>query len=144
MQIEVPYFQLNGTFDITLEAAGSTTTKLEGDALAIEGACCAEGSVYAYISEIPSVASTIAVNDIAATPAVMNLTAGGTKPISVIGMKGGLYSNVGIDAADCTITSEDTAVATVSDGIVTGVAAGTTYVNVKYNDIEDVIRVTVA
>lgn len=144
VQVEVPYFQLNGTFDITLEAAGSTTTKLEGDALAVEGACCTEGSVYAYISEIPSVASTIAVNDIAATPAVMNLTAGGTKPISIIGMKGGLYSNVGIDAADCAITSEDTAVATVSGGIVTGVAPGTTYVNVKYNDIEDVIRVTVA
>ncbi len=144
VQIEVPYFQLNGTFDITLEAAGSTTTKLEGDALAIEGASCKDGSVYAYISEIPSAASAIAVNDIAATPAVMALAVGGTKPISVIGMKGGLYSNVGIDAADCTITSEDTAVATVSGGTVTGVAAGSTYVNVKYNDLEDVIRVTVA
>ncbi len=40
VQIEIPSFQLNGTFDISLEAGGNTTTKLDGDALAVEGACC--------------------------------------------------------------------------------------------------------
>ena len=67
-----------------------------------------------------------------------------TKKISVIGMKGGLYSNVGIEIADCTVTSEDSAVATVANGIVTGVGAGTTYVNVDYNGVKDLIKVTVS
>ncbi len=144
VQIEVPSFQLSGTFDISLEASGNTTTKLDGDALAVEGASCSDGSVYAYITEVPSVESTITVNDIAVTPAVISLAVDETKTLNVIGIKGGLYSNVGIDAADCTITSEDAAVATVTDGVVKGISAGTTYINVAYGEIKDVVKVTVA
>lgn len=144
VQIDVPSFQLNGTFDISLEATGSTTTKLEGDALAVEGATCSDGSVYAYVTEIPSVESSVAVSDIAATPAVMNLAVNEEKAISVIGIKGGLYSNVGIDVADCTISSDDSATATVTEGVVKGIQAGTTYINVEYEGIKDVIKVTVA
>lgn len=144
VQIDVPSFQLSGTFDINLESSGSTTTKLDGDALAVDGASCSDGAVYAYITEIPSVESSISVNDIAATPAVMNLAAGETKPITIVGIKGGLYSNVGIDVADCVISSDDSAVATVADGVVTAVAAGNTLINIAYGDIKDVIKVVVA
>lgn len=143
VQIEVPSFQLNGTFDINLEASGTSTTKLDGDALAVDGATCSDGSVYAYISEISSESSTISVNDIAATPSIMNLAVNDTKKISVIGIKGGLYSNVGIDVADCVITSDASEVATVSDGVVTAIAAGNTIINVEYNGIKDVIKVVV-
>lgn len=144
VQIEVPSFQLSGNFDISLESSGTTTTKLEGDALAVEGASCSDGSVYAYITEIPSQASAVSVSDIAATPAVVNLSVNETKAINIVGIKGGLYSNVGIDIADCTITSEDSAIATIADGVITGVAVGATYINVDYNGIKDVIKVTVA
>lgn len=147
VQIEVPSFQLNGTFDITLEASGSTTTKLDGDALAVDGASCSDGSVYAYISEIPSTESTITVSDIAVTPAVVELSAGDTKEtksLNIIGIKGGLYSNIGIDAAECTFESENDSVATVTDGVITAAAAGTTYVNVDYHDIQDVVKVVVS
>lgn len=144
VQIEIPSFQLSGTFDMTLEASANSTTKLEGSALAVEGASCSDGSVYAYITEIPSAESTVAVSDIAVTPAVINLAVNETKALNVVGIKGGLYSNVAIDAADCTITSEDAAIATVSNGIVNGVAAGTTYINVDFNGVKDVIKVTVA
>lgn len=144
VQIDVPSFQLSGTFDISLEASGTTTTKLDGDALAVEGATCSDGSVYAYITEIPSVESAIAVSDIAVTPAVINLAVDEEKKLNIIGIKGGLYSNVGIDVADCTITSEDSATATVSDGVVKGVQAGTTYINVSYGEVKDVVKVTVA
>jgi len=144
VQIEVPSFQLSGTFDISLEASGTTTTKLDGDALAVEGASCSDGSVYAYITEIASAESAITVSDIAVTPAVINLASGETKTLSIVGLRGGLYSNVGIDVADCVITSEDAAVATVTDGVVTGVGAGTTYINVAYGEIKDVVKVTVA
>lgn len=144
VQIEVPSFQLNGTFDITLEASGTSTTKLEGDALAVEGLSCTDGSVYAYVSEVESESSAIAVNDIAVTPAVINLKKNETKKLSVVGLKGGLYSNVGIDVKDCTIVSEAQETATVKDGVVTAVAAGTTYVDVDYNGIKDVVKVVVS
>ena len=144
VQIDVPSFQLSGTFDISLEASGTTTTKLDGDALAVEGATCSDGSVYAYITEIPSVESAITVSDIAVTPAVINLAVEEEKKLNIIGIKGGLYSNVGIDVVDCTITSEDSATATVVDGVVKGVQAGTTYINVDYNGVKDVVKVTVA
>lgn len=144
VQIEVPSFQLNGTFDISLEASGSTTTKLEGDALAVDGTSCSDGSVYAYITEIPSVDSTITVSDLAVTPAITTLAVGETKSLNVVGIRGGLYSNVGIDVADCTMTSEDSSIATVADGVITAVAAGTTYINVDYNGAKDVVKVIVA
>lgn len=144
VQIHVPSFQLSGTFDITLEASGSTTTKLDGDALAVDGVSCEDGSVYAYITEIPLAEASIAVSDIAATPAVINLAVGDTKNITVIGIKGGLYSNIGIDVADCVITSDNAAVATVADGVVTGVSAGDAIINIAYGDIKDIIKVTVA
>ena len=144
VQIEVPSFQLSGTFYISLEASGSTTTKLDGDALAVNGASCSDGSVYAYITDIPSAASAVTISDIAVTPAVIELAANETMTLSVIGIKGGLYSNVSIDISECNITSEDTAVATVVNGIVTGVAAGVTYINIEYNGIKDFVKVTVA
>lgn len=143
VQIEVPSFQLNGTFDISLEASGNTTTKLEGDALAVDGASCSDGSVYAYISEIPSVASTVAVNDLAVTPAVIKIAVDEEKKLNIIGIKGGLYSNVAIDVKDCVITSDEPTKATVSDGVVKGVAEGTTYINVTYGNVKDVVKVTV-
>ena len=144
VQIDIPSFQLSGTFDISLEASGTTTTKLDGDALAVEGASCADGSVYAYITEIPSVASSVAVNDLAVTPAVINIAVNEEKKLNIIGIKGGLYSNVSIDAKDCVITSDDSLTATVTNGVVKGVKTGTTYINVSYGEVKDVVKVTVA
>ena len=144
VQIDIPSFQLSGTFDISLEASGTTTTKLDGDALAVEGASCADGSVYAYITEIPSVASSVAVNDLAVTPAVIEIAVNEEKKLNIIGIKGGLYSNVSIDAKDCVISSDDPLTATVTDGVVKGVKAGTTYINVSYGEVKDVVKVTVA
>lgn len=144
VQIDVPSFQLNGTFDISLESSGNATTKLEGDALAVQGATCADGDVYAYISEIDSVESSISVSDLVATPGVIEIAVDEEKKISVVGIKGGLYSNIGIDVADCVITSESSSIATVSDGVVKGIGTGTTYINVEYEGLKDVIKVVVS
>lgn len=144
VQIDVPSFQLSGTFDISLEASGNTTTTLNGDALAVEGRTCSNGAVYAYITEIPSVASSVSVTDIAAVPGKITLAAGDKKSVSIVGIKGGLYSNVGIDAADCIITSKDTAIASVAEGIVTGVSTGETELSISYDGIEDFVKVIVA
>ncbi len=144
VQIEVPSFQLNGTFDITLEASGNTTTKLEGDALAVDDDSCTDGSVYAYITEIPSEDSAVAVSDLAVTPSVITLAVNETKPLNVIGIRGGLYSNVSIDIAECEITSSDSSVASVENGIVTAVSTGTAYISVVHNDVEDVVKVIIS
>ena len=144
VQIDIPSFQLSGAFDISLEAGGNTTTTLNGDALAVSGSSCSDGSVYAYISEIPSIESTITVSDIAATPAVITLNVNDTQSLTIVGLKGGLYSNISIDSNDCTITSDDSTIATVSSGIITGIQTGTTFINIDYNGIKDVVKVVVS
>lgn len=144
VQIEVPSFQLSGTFDISLEASGTTTTKLDGDALAVTGATCSDGDVYAYITEINDGDSSVAVEDICATPSVLSMAVNDTQQIKVIGIRSGLYSNVEIDADDCTIVSDTTAKVTVTAGVIKAVAIGTAIVTVTYNGKSDVIKVTVA
>ena len=145
VQIEVPSFQLSGTFDISLESSGSTTTKMDGSALAVEGASCEDGTVYAYITEVPSVASTISVNDIAATPAVIELKKTETANIKVIGIKGGLYSNVELDPSECKFESGTKATATVdAKGVVKAVAEGESIITVTYGNATDIVKVTVA
>ena len=52
VQIEIPSFQPNGTFDISLEAEGVSSFSIEGDALAVDGDSCADGTVYAYVTEV--------------------------------------------------------------------------------------------
>lgn len=143
VQIVIPSFQPNGTFDISLEAEGVTSTTIEGDALAVEGDSCSDGAVYAYINEVTSVESTISVSDIAVTPAVFSLKKNAKQPLSVVGIRGGVYANIALDANECVFTSETPGTATVADGVVTGVAAGTTYIDVKYGDVHDTVKVTV-
>lgn len=145
IQIEVPSYQLSGSFDISLEASGVTSLEISGTALAVDGETCSDGEVYAYISEIPSEESTISVAYIVATPSTADLTASGTQTITVIGVKGGIYANVGIDAADCTFTSDDSTVATVdADGVITAVATGETLINVTYGELTDYVKVVVS
>lgn len=143
VQINIPSFQPNGTFDISLEAEGVSSTTIEGDALAVEGETCTDGDVYAYISEIPSEASTVEVSDIAVTPAVVTLTTPNTQELSIVGIKGGLYSNVSIDPEDCEFASDKQAVAKVEDGVITAVSAGDAIITVTYGKATDIVKVSV-
>lgn len=145
VQVIVPSYQLSGNFNISFTPDGVTSTNLDGKALGVEGETCADGSaVYAYIKEFDTTASAMSVNDIAATPGVMTLAVDEEKAISVIGLKGGLYSPIEVDVADCTFVSADSATATVTDGVVKGIKAGTTNITVEYNGHKDVVEVTVA
>ena len=88
--------------------------------------------------------SATSVTDIAATPAVMNLTVNEEKTISVKGLKGGMYAPVELDNADCTFATEAAGTATVeTTGVVKGVTAGETYVTVTYGEHTDVVKVKV-
>ena len=135
VQIEIPSYQLNGNFTIEFTPDGVTSTSLEGKALAVEGDTCADGSVYA-----------IAVTEIAATPDTIKIdtSTNTTATISVIGLKGGLYSPIELDNTDCTFVSDTPATATVdSDGVVTAVASGTATITISYNGVSDEINVIV-
>lgn len=146
VQVIIPSYALDGNFDISFTPDGVTSTNLAGKALAVEGDSCADGNaVYAYIKEVADASTSVAVSDIAATPSVVSLAVDGTKTISVLGLKGGLYRPVELENADCTFVSGTPATATVdTSGTITGVATGTSLITVTYNGIKDVIQVTVA
>lgn len=145
VQIIIPSYQLSGNFNIEFTPDGVTSTNMDGKALAVDGEKCSDGSsVYAYIKEFDDTASALSVNDIAATPAVINLAVGETKELSVIGLKGAMYAPIQLDNADCTFTTDAAAKATVEGGVVKGIAAGTTTINVSYGDYKDIVKVTVA
>lgn len=145
LQIEIPSYQLDGAFELSMTSDGVASTKMNGVALAVDGSSCTDGSVYAHVKEIPSVATEYPVVEIAATPATASIAVGGTQNISVVGIRGGLYSNVAIANSECTFTSGTPATATVSvDGVVTGVAEGTSVITVSYGGKTDTVSITVA
>ena len=146
VQITIPSYQLNGNFNIELTPDGATSTSLEGKALAVENDCCSEGSVYAYIKEFDDTASAVSVLEIAATPATVNLdmTDSASATISVIGLKGSLYSPVELENAACEFVSDTPSVATVDgSGVVTAVASGSAKITVTYQGVSDEVIVVV-
>lgn len=146
VQIVIPSYQPSGNFTINFTPDGVTSTNVDGKALAVEGDSCEDGSgVYAYIKEFNKDATTITVNELAATPATIQLDAvGDTQTLSVIGLKGELYNPIELDNSECTFVSDTPAVATVDEsGIVTAVADGSAKITVTYGNIEDEVDVTV-
>jgi len=145
VQIEVPSYQPSGNFNISFTPDGVTSTNIDGKALAVDGDTCESGSaVYAYIREFDDSASAISVADIAVTPAAFTLGVGETKELTVIGLKGGAYSSIAVENADCTFNPRTAGVVSVdADGVVKGVSAGTAIIEVAYGGAKDIVEVTV-
>lgn len=148
VQVVIPSYQPSGNFTISFTPDGVSSTNIDGKALAVEGDTCADGSsVYAYIKEFDETAKAISVTEIAATPAIINLDSSNTDrtvTISVIGLKGALYSPVQLDNTECEFVCDTPDVAIVDEsGVTTAVSAGTAKVTVSYNGISDEIDVTV-
>lgn len=148
VQIIIPSYQPSGNFTMSFTPDGVSSTTIEGKALSVEGDSCADGSaVYAYVKEFNETSQDIAVAEIAATPATVNLDSASTdktETISVIGLKGTLYSPIQLDNADCTFVCDTPDVATVDNtGVVTAVATGSAKITVDYNGISDEIDVVV-
>lgn len=146
LQVIIPSYQPSGNFTMNFTPDGVASTNIDGKALAVEGDTCADGAgVYAYIKEFNEDTTTVSVTEIAATPATINLdTVGATQEISVVGLKGIMYSPIELDNTDCIFTSDAPETATVDEnGTVTAVATGTTKVTVSYNGIEDEVDVSV-
>jgi len=148
VQIIIPSYQLNGNFNIEFTPDGVTSTSLEGKSLAVDGDTCKDGSVYAYIKEFDEKATAISVLEIAATPGTITLDSTDltkTATISVIGLKGSLYSPIELENTDCTFVSDTPATATVdTNGVVTPVGAGSAKITVTYDGKSDQVDVVVA
>lgn len=149
VEIEIPSFQPSGNFNIEFTPDGVSSTSIEGKALAVEGDTCDSGNaVYAYVRERSDEEYKIVVSEIAGTPGSIELDSSDkTKSItiSVIGMKGAMYSNIELENSDCNFVSEDTNIVTVDEaGIVIPVSAGTTKIIISYGGISDEIDVNVA
>lgn len=145
VQIVIPSYQPSGNFTMEFTPDGVSSTNIDGKALAVEGDTCEDGSaVYAYVNETDDSASSVSVTDIAATPSVITLAPEETQEISVIGFRGGMYSNIEISNEDCDFVSAQSGTATVKDGLITAVAAGTTNITVTYEGHKDVVEVTVS
>lgn len=148
VQVIIPSYQPSGNFTMNFTPDGVSSTNIDGKALAVEGDACADGSsVYAYVHEFDNTeSSTISVNEIAATPATINFTATEDKQtISVVGLKGVMYSPVELENSECTFVSDAPEIATVDEtGVVTAVATGSAKITVAYGNIEDDVDVTVS
>lgn len=148
VQVIIPSYQPSGNFTMSFTPDGVSSTTIEGKALSVEGDSCTDGSaVYAYVKEFNESEQVLAVAEIAATPATINLDSSSTdkmETISVIGLKGTLFSPIQLENVDCTFVSDTPDVATVDEsGVVTAVSTGSAKVTVDYNGISDEVEVTV-
>lgn len=148
VQVIIPSYQPSGNFTMSFTPDGVSSTTIEGKALSVEGDSCLDGSaVYAYVKEFNNEENDIAVAEIAATPAEINLDSTKTdekETISVIGLKGTMYSPIELENSECTFVCDESAIALVDEsGVVTAVATGTAKITVTYNGLSDEIDVVV-
>lgn len=145
IQIVVPSYQPSGNFTMSFTPDGISSTTIDGKALAVEGDTCSDGSgVYAHVYDFDDTEQAMEAVEIAATPALMSFTAKDeTQTISVVGLKGAMYSPIEIANDLCTFTSKADNIATVVDGVVTAVGDGVTTIEIDYNGIKDEIDVEV-
>lgn len=149
VQIDIPRLMLSGAQDITMSMTGAAQTPLTGSALASsETESCNDDAIYGTIKEIINGANW--VNDaygIAVTPADLELTVGGKETVEVYALIRGA-SPKKVKATDLTFTSTTPATATVTNaGEITGVATGTTLINVALTSkptVEAFANVTIA
>jgi hypothetical protein len=152
LQIEVPYFQVDGNYELSLTADGVSTEKISGTALSVQGTQCSDGDYYAYVSWIPNTA-TVAYADIFATPSVFEPAVGdlpATQQLTVYGVRGGTYANVNITSS-CTYAMAAGSDADITVGASTGLitVAGTATegntgtVEITSGSLTDIVVVTV-
>ena len=159
LQINVPSFQISGNYNMPLAANGVSSQSLDGTSLVVENtADCTTNDYYATVSWIPESGTTVSVNNIAATPAVMDFAAAGTpsdQGITVLGIRGGVYVNTNITTS-CSFVMDGTSSSSITVGLHTGTVsttsasggqAGTvdvTYYDATNGNLYDTVDVTIS
>lgn len=144
LQIEIPYFQIDGNYELSLSADGVSSESISGNALSVSGATCSDGDYYGYVSWIPNTATDTAYSSIFASPAVFEPAEGdlpATQQLTVYGVRGGTYQNVVITTS-CTYAmaagSDADITVGASNGLIsvagTGTAGNTGIVEITYTD----------
>lgn len=151
MQITVPAFKPDGALELSLTTDGVASSTLNGSAIADN-----KGN-YAYITfnNVEEATPGIGVVDstvvgLATTPAIIDLDATASTPVklTVLGIRGGIYSNKLIANTDVTFTSKDPNVATVDamGNVAVGATAtlgDETTIEVVYGTYKDVVQVEI-
>ena len=140
VQVEIPNFILAGAQDLSLTAAGASTTALSGSALATfdgsEG--CDGDGYYARLLEIVYNKDEFAdVKTIVIADSDIDLEIGDKQVLEVLAIYNGMTAPKKIDNSKITFTSGTTDVATVDNetnkGEVTAVAAGSSIIEAVVN-----------
>lgn len=148
VQVLVPRFQFNGSMELSMTSTGVANSPIAGSALDNPSADCSDGGYYAIITEQLSGSSwydnvfALAIEDSDIELATITGTA--TLSVYALPLNGAAFKP---PYGDLTFTSADNGKATVSqEGIVTGVAMGSTTVTVSIKNkagVEAVANITV-
>ena len=133
IQVDVPQFQLEGAQELSLTSGGLATASLSGSALATYSG---NGGHYAIITEVIYGKSALDnIISLAVADSDIDLSVGETDTIKVYAIySDGTVPSI-IDNALLTFTSSADSVATVtSDGVVSGVGAGSANIEVVATD----------
>ena len=94
LQLDIPSFQIDGNYELSMTADGVSSETLTGMALAVNGQQCSDGDVYGYIKYIPVTEAGYSLIGIAATPSPLLIKAGESDAISVYGLRGNMYTPI--------------------------------------------------
>lgn len=145
LQITIPRLKFNGSINLSLTADGMSSFDLGGTALEYTTSC--GESLYADVKLVSlEDATNIAVEDIVASPNVLELSLAGAKTAiaNIIGLRTSPYSNVRLD--NTKVTFQSSKIDTVSvgeDGLITGLKQGDAQITVSYEGLQDIISVFV-
>jgi len=92
LQLDIPSFQIDGNYELSMTADGVSNETLTGMALSVTGQQCTDGDVYGYIKYVPVAEASYSLSGIAATPSPLSLKPGETGSINVYGLRGSMYA----------------------------------------------------
>lgn len=143
LQLDIPSFQIDGNYELSMTADGVSSETLTGMALSINGQQCTDGDVYGYIKYVPVAEASYAVSGIAAIPSPLSVKIGEEGMINVYGMRGNMYAPIMITDAcsyemqtgsDADITVDENGIVSVSSAA-TASDTGTVIVSYSTGDI---------
>jgi len=137
LQINIPSFQLSGTYDLSLSANGVSTEKLSGTALGVESSTCSSEDYYGTFAYIP-VTNVAPYTSIAAIPSTISWakSTAQSSQISVLGIRGGVYANTNI-TTDCTYARSGSS----GSGITVGASTGLISTSASSTTIAEVVNI---
>ena len=127
LQLDIPSFQIDGNYELSMTADGVSSETLTGMALSVSGQQCTDGDIYGYIKYVPVAESSYAISGLAAIPSPLSLKAGEEGAISVYGLRGNMYAPLMLTDS-CTYamqTGSDADITVGADGVVSVSSAAT-------------------